>query len=58
MEIRIGYARCPTRGLDFEPKGNALLALGVTEDQTYTDHGLRGTSRDRPTSDKRLPPSA
>ena len=32
----------------------ALLELGVAEDQIYTDHGLTGTSRDRPGFDQAL----
>ena len=44
----IGYARCSTDTQDLSAQGQALFNLGVSEDNIYTDHGLTGTSRDRP----------
>jgi len=54
MAIRIGYARCSTHAQDLEAQRKALLELGVAEDRIYTDHGLTGTSRDRPGLDQAL----
>ena len=48
MEIKIGNARCSTRGKDLEAQRNALLDLVVAEDRINTDHGPTGTCRDRP----------
>jgi DNA invertase Pin-like site-specific DNA recombinase len=47
-ETRIGYARCSTDKQDLAAQRAALLDLGVAEDRIYTDHGLTGTSRERP----------
>ncbi|AZI59655.1 recombinase family protein [Nakamurella antarctica] len=44
----IGYARVSTDSQDLTVQQEALLALGVSESRIYTDHGLTGTSRDRP----------
>ena len=51
---RIGYARCSTHGQDLAAQREALIALGVTEDRIYTDHGLTGTNRARPGLDQAL----
>ena len=45
---RIGYARCSTDKQDLEAQRAALVDLGVAEDRIYTDHGLTGTNRERP----------
>jgi DNA invertase Pin-like site-specific DNA recombinase len=44
----IGYARVSTDEQDLAAQRDALVALGVTEDRVYVDHGLTGTHRDRP----------
>ena len=44
----IGYARCSTDKQDLTAQRHALAELGVSADRIYTDHGLTGTSRDRP----------
>ena len=44
----IGYARCSTDKQDLTAQRYALAELGVSADRIYTDHGLTGTSRDRP----------
>jgi DNA invertase Pin-like site-specific DNA recombinase len=44
----IGYARCSTDKQDLSAQRQALLELGVVEDRIYTDHGLTGTNRARP----------
>ena len=46
--LMIGYARVSTDAQDLTAQRTALLALGVTEDRIYVDHGLTGTNRDRP----------
>jgi DNA invertase Pin-like site-specific DNA recombinase len=46
--IRIGYARCSTDKQDLAAQRAALLDLDVVEERIYTDHGLTGTSRERP----------
>jgi hypothetical protein len=43
-ELRIGYARMSTNGQGLGGQRGALQALG----RVYTDHGLTGTHRDRP----------
>ena len=50
----IGYARCSTDTQDLSAQGQALFNLGVSEDNIYTDHGLTGTSRDRPGLDQAI----
>ena len=47
-KIRIGYARCSTDEQDLAAQRIGLLELDVAEDRIYTDHGLTGTSRERP----------
>lgn len=44
----IGYARCSTDKQDLTAQRHALAELGVSAYRIYTDHGLTGTSRDRP----------
>lgn len=44
----IGYARCSTDAQDLTVQRQALAAMGVSQDRVYVDHGLTGTSRDRP----------
>ena len=44
----IGYARVSTQEQDLTAQRNALLAMGVTADRIYVDHGLSGANRDRP----------
>jgi DNA invertase Pin-like site-specific DNA recombinase len=46
--MKIGYARVSTNNQDLTAQRNALLALGVGEEQIYVDHGLTGTNRVRP----------
>ncbi|BAH51838.1 site-specific recombinase [Rhodococcus opacus B4] len=44
----IGYARVSTDQQDLTAQQHALLALGVSPDRIYVDHGLTGTNRLRP----------
>lgn len=51
----IGYARCFTDQQDLTAQSAALAALGVTvSHRIYVDHGLTGTSRERPGLDQAL----
>jgi DNA invertase Pin-like site-specific DNA recombinase len=52
--IRIGYARCSTDKQDLTAQHQALVELGVEPDRIYLDHGLTGTSRNRPGLDQAL----
>lgn len=47
-KTRIGYARCSTDKQDLAAQRAGLLELEVAADRIYTDHGLTGTSRERP----------
>ncbi len=47
-ELLIGYARVSTDGQDLTAQREALAALGVPEARVYVDHGLTGTTRERP----------
>src|SRR5215218_8356451 len=47
-ELLAGYARVSREQQDLTSQRNGLHALGVGEDRIYVDHGLTGTSRDRP----------
>ena len=44
----IGYARCSTDEQDLTAQRQLLLGLGVAPDRIYLDHGLTGTTRNRP----------
>jgi DNA invertase Pin-like site-specific DNA recombinase len=46
--LKIGYARVSTSGQDLTAQRDALAVLGVDLDRVYVDHGLTGSSRDRP----------
>ncbi|WP_425860416.1 recombinase family protein [Arthrobacter sp. TWP1-1] len=46
--LLIGYARVSTNDQDLTAQKNALLALGVSQEQTFTDQGLTGANRARP----------
>jgi DNA invertase Pin-like site-specific DNA recombinase len=46
--LLIGYARVSTNDQDLTAQKNALAALGVSPDKTFTDRGLTGTNRARP----------
>src|SRR6185437_14200060 len=46
--LLIGYARCSTDQQDLTAQHDGLTALGVSPGRIYVDHGLTGTSRDRP----------
>ncbi len=44
----IGYARCSTDKQDLTAQREALTELGVATNRIYVDHGLTGTTRERP----------
>src|SRR6476646_7676822 len=46
--LLIGYARCSTDQQDLTAQRDGLTALGVAPARIYVDHGLTGTTRDRP----------
>jgi DNA invertase Pin-like site-specific DNA recombinase len=46
--LLVGYARVSTDEQGLTAQRDALVALGVTAERTYVDHGLTGTNRDRP----------
>lgn len=46
--LLIGYARVSTDEQDLTVQREALQALGVVPERVYVDHGLTGTSRERP----------
>jgi DNA invertase Pin-like site-specific DNA recombinase len=46
--LRIGYARVSTDGQDLTAQRDALVALGVSSERIYVDHGLTGANRERP----------
>jgi DNA invertase Pin-like site-specific DNA recombinase len=50
----IGYARCSTDEQDLTAQRQILLGLGVTPDRIYLDHGVTGTTRNRPGLDQAL----
>src|SRR5215213_2853110 len=50
----IGYARCSTDDQDLTAQRQLLLGLGVAPDRIYLDHGLTGTTRNRPGLDQAL----
>ena len=47
-ELNVGYARVSTDAQDLTAQRDALAALGVDPERIYVDHGLTGTSRERP----------
>ena len=56
-ETLIGYARCSTDAQDLTAQRDRLRELGVAGDRIYLDHGLTGTTRNRP-GDPRCRPAA
>jgi DNA invertase Pin-like site-specific DNA recombinase len=48
VALLIGYARVSTDEQDLTAQRDALESLGVSPARIYVDHGLTGTSRDRP----------
>ena len=46
--LLVGYARCSTDQQDLTAQREALLGLGVETERIYVDHGLTGTTRERP----------
>ena len=46
--LLIGYARCSADQQDLTAQHDGLTALGVSPARIYVDHGLSGTTRDRP----------
>ena len=53
-ELKIGYARVSTNEQDLTAQCHTLRTLGVPEDRVYLDHGMTGTTRDRPGLDQAL----
>ena len=51
-ETLIGYARCSTDAQDLTAQRDRLRELGIAEDRIYLDHGLTGTTRNRPGLDQ------
>ncbi len=47
-KLSVGYARYSTDAQDLTAQREALLALGVSDEHIYVDHGLTGTNRTRP----------
>lgn len=47
-DLLIGYGRVSTNAQDLTAQGDALQALGVPMEPIYVDHGLTGTTRERP----------
>ena len=50
----IGYARCSTDEQDLTAQHQLLLGLGVAPDRICLDHGVTGTTRNRPGLDQAL----
>jgi DNA invertase Pin-like site-specific DNA recombinase len=44
----IGYARVSTSGQDLAAQRDGLHALGVADQDIHVDHGMSGTTRERP----------
>jgi DNA invertase Pin-like site-specific DNA recombinase len=44
----IGYARVSTPGQDLAAQRDGLHALGVANQDIHVDHGMSGTTRERP----------
>src|SRR6476661_8116382 len=55
--LLIGYARCSTDQQDITAQHDGLIALGVSPTRIYVDHGLTGTTRDRPGCGRRWRPA-
>jgi DNA invertase Pin-like site-specific DNA recombinase len=55
--LLIGYARCSTDQQDLTAQHDGLTALGVSPARIYVDHGLTGTTRDRPACGRRWRPA-
>ena len=55
--LLIGDARVSTHDHDLTAQKNALIALGVTPEKTFTDQGLTGANRARPGLRKHWPPA-
>jgi DNA invertase Pin-like site-specific DNA recombinase len=53
-EHLVGYARCSTDAQDLTAQHDRLRELGVPEKRIYLDHGLTGTTRNRPGLDQAL----
>lgn len=47
-ELLVGYARCSTNSQDLTAQIDALKRLGIDAKRIYVDHGLTGTTRERP----------
>jgi DNA invertase Pin-like site-specific DNA recombinase len=47
-DLLVGYARCSTDNQDLTAQRDGLTALGVAAERIYVDHGLTGTTRERP----------
>lgn len=48
VQFNVGYARVSTVDQDLTVQLDALITLGVDPKRIYVDHGLTGTTRDRP----------
>jgi DNA invertase Pin-like site-specific DNA recombinase len=46
--LLVGYARCSTEEQDLTAQRDGLAKLGVEPERVYVDHGLTGTTRERP----------
>lgn len=46
--VLIGYARVSTSGQDLAAQRDGLQALGVADQDIHVDHGMSGTTRERP----------
>ena len=46
--LLVGYARVSTEEQDLTAQRDGLARLGVDPSRTYVDHGLTGTTPDRP----------
>src|SRR6266704_3117156 len=53
-ERLIGSGGCSTDAQDLTAQRDRLRELGVAEDRIYLDHGLTGTTRNRPGLDQAL----
>jgi DNA invertase Pin-like site-specific DNA recombinase len=53
--LTVGYARCSTDAQDLTVQREALEAMGVSPERIYVDHGLTGTTSERPASARPWP---